>query len=54
MGDANGDGKIDTADMINWQNGYKTNLSGVSNGDFDKNGRINGIDYIFWMINFIK
>jgi hypothetical protein len=52
--DANGDGKVDTADMTRWFFGYQNNLSGVSNGDFNTDSKINGLDYISWLFGYGK
>jgi hypothetical protein len=40
--------------MVKWLNGYVKNLSGVTNGDFDGNGKTDGKDYIIWSNNFGK
>jgi hypothetical protein len=52
-GDANGDGKVDGIDYINWLSNYgKTNASGVFQGDFNTDTKVDGIDYLIWLSNY--
>jgi hypothetical protein len=53
-GDANGDGKIDAADMGRWLLGYLNQGTGPGNGDFDGNGKTDGKDFILWLTNYGK
>jgi len=45
--------RVDEMDYAIWRS-YYNNLSGggVSVGDFNKDGRVNGTDYVLWLINF--
>ncbi len=45
FGDANLDGKVDSADYTNIDNGFLTGQTGWYNGDFNYDGTINGSDY---------
>lgn len=55
-GDANGDNLVDETDYNSfWKPNYlKLNCGGVSCGDFDKNGKVDGIDYVVWLNNYGK
>ena len=47
--DFNGDGSVDSADLIVWENGYGTNGSATrSQGDADKDSDVDGQDFLFW------
>lgn len=51
-GDANNDKLVDDKDLSIWKNNYnKTTTNGAKNGDFNKDGTVNGIDYVIWLIN---
>jgi hypothetical protein len=45
FGDANLDGKINSSDYIQIDNGFAQNLPGWFNGDFNNDGVVNGDDY---------
>jgi hypothetical protein len=53
-GDANGDGLVNVADMVKWINGYIRNTTGLTNGDFDGNGKTDGRDFTVWLSNYGK
>ena len=53
-GDANGDGKVDTADYAIWLDNYYKNLMGYSFGDFNSDGSVDGTDYAIWSNNYGK
>jgi hypothetical protein len=44
-GDANLDGKVDSADYVRIDNGFIGKLTGWQNGDFNYDGVVNGSDY---------
>lgn len=52
-GDADGNGKVERADYIIWENHYSQSTpNGPSDGDFNQSGRVEGIDYIIWLNNY--
>jgi hypothetical protein len=42
--DANGDGRITVADFLIWIGNYTKLLSGKNSGDFNSDGKVNGLD----------
>jgi guanyl-specific ribonuclease Sa len=46
FGDANLDGRVDGDDYSEIDNGFNTNLTGWSNGDFDYSNSVNASDYL--------
>ena len=54
LGDANDDGKVDTADYAIWLDNYYKNLMGYSFGDFNSDGSVDGTDYAIWSNNYGK
>jgi parallel beta-helix repeat protein len=51
-GDGNGDGQVDGQDFIIWLIHFGQNVSGVSNGDYDKNDNVEIGDYKVWIANY--
>ncbi len=56
-GDADGDGKIDGADLARWQQNYDPTGSNAPNnnwdmGDWDDNQKIDGADLALWQQNY--
>jgi len=43
---------VNVADYAIWVTNYNKNLSGASNGDFNSNGKVDGIDFIIWLKNY--
>jgi outer membrane protein assembly factor BamB len=52
-GDGNGDGVVNGQDFIIWLIHFDKTVSGVNNGDYDDNGRVEIGDYFVWIKNFI-
>lgn len=50
-GDANADRVVNEADYLAWYNSYTTNPDTASSADFDKNGVVDGFDYVIWLEN---
>lgn len=55
-GDANGDNTVNEIDYSQfWKPNYlKLNCGGVTCGDFDKSGKVDGVDYVVWLNNYGK
>jgi hypothetical protein len=59
VGDANGDGKVNSTDYQIWLSHYEQKPSGGTSvssfqsiGDFNHDGRVDGIDYVIWLKTF--
>lgn len=52
MGDTDNDGDIDEADYSRWLSSYKQNVTGANLGDFNNDGKNNGIDFVIWTTTF--
>lgn len=51
-GDANGDNKVNEADLSVWSANYAKSLRGPQQGDFNNNGIVDGVDYSIWLSNY--
>ncbi|CAN5353509.1 hypothetical protein BH10PAT1_BH10PAT1_5270 [soil metagenome] len=38
-------------DYTIWLSHFGQNISGISNGDFNNNGKVDGVDYVIWLTN---
>lgn len=53
-GDANNDTIVNLLDFDIWKRHYAQTISGITNGNFNGDSKVDGIDYVIWLNNFGK